>query len=149
MNRPLVKTTSETSDNLAGLAKAHAARESITPRSRIEQGLLDGPAADSDPDRSVLRDAGVGGRGLPPPHRKGDWARLREAAREGRRRSGSGRMSGGLPQERAAKGRSRTRSQMTSAAAITRKGVTPTLIACQPNHAWKPPEPTAVNEITV
>ena len=149
MNGPLVKTTSETSDLLAGRAKTHATRANITPRSQIERGLLDGPAADSDPDRFVLRDARVGAWGLQPPNRKGDWARLREAANPGGRRSGSAWMGGCLPHERAAKGRSRRRSQITSAAATTRKGVTPTLIACQPNHAWKPPEPTAVNEITV
>lgn len=79
-----MKTTIEISDDLARLAKAHAARENVTLRSLVERGLRMALRADSDRERFVPRDASVGGRGLQPPHREGDWARIRELAYEGR-----------------------------------------------------------------
>ena len=79
-----MKTTIEIADDLAQLAKAHAARENITLRSLVERGLRLALRADGERERFVLRDASVGGRGLQPPFREGDWARVRESAYEGR-----------------------------------------------------------------
>ena len=79
-----MKTTIEISDDLATMAKAHAARENITLRSLIERGLRLALRADGDTDRFVMKDTSVGGRGVQPPHREGDWARIRESAYEDR-----------------------------------------------------------------
>lgn len=78
-----MKTTIEISDDLARLAKAHAARENITLRSLIERGLRLALHADGQHEDFKLRDARVEGRGLQPPYRDADWARIREAAYEG------------------------------------------------------------------
>ena len=74
-----MKTTIEIADDLAAMAKAHAARENITLRSLVERGLRMALRADGDRDHFVMRDASVGGRGLQPPYRDGDWTRIREA----------------------------------------------------------------------
>ena len=79
-----MKTTIEIADDLARLAKAHAARENITLRSLVERGLRMALRADCDRERFVMRDASVAGRGLQAPYREGDWARIRESAYEGR-----------------------------------------------------------------
>ena len=79
-----MKTTIEISDELARLAKAHAARENITLRSLIERGLRLALRADEPREGFRLRDASVGGRGLQPRYRDAEWARIREAAYEGR-----------------------------------------------------------------
>ncbi len=84
MWRPILKTTIEIADDLARMAKAHAARENITLRSLIERGLRLALRADAERDSFKLRDASVGGRGLQPPFHEGDWARIRESAYEGR-----------------------------------------------------------------
>ncbi len=76
----MLKTTIEIADELARLAQAHAARENITLRSLTERGPHLAPREDGVRDRFVMRDASVGGRGLQPPWREGDWARIREAA---------------------------------------------------------------------
>lgn len=81
---PILKTTIEIADELARMAKAHAARENITLRSLIEYGLRLALRADGHQHRFKLKDASVGGRGLQPPYREADWARIREAAYEGR-----------------------------------------------------------------
>ena len=54
-------------------------RENITLRSLIERGLRLALRAESGQDRFELRDASVGGRGLRPPYRDADWARIRES----------------------------------------------------------------------
>ncbi|MDE0036919.1 MAG: DUF2191 domain-containing protein [Gammaproteobacteria bacterium] len=79
-----MKTTIEIADDLARKAKAHAARESTTLRSLIERGLRLAMRADGQPQRFVLRDASVAGRGLQPSYRDVDWPRIREAAYEDR-----------------------------------------------------------------
>ena len=79
-----MKTTIEISDDLARTAKAYAARENITLRSLIERGLRLVLRADSQRARFELRDASVDGRGLQPPYRDAEWARIRELAYEDR-----------------------------------------------------------------
>ena len=79
-----MKTTIEISDELARMAKAHAARENITLRALIERGLRLAVRADRHPRQFELRDASVGGRGLQPPYRDADWTRIREAVYEDR-----------------------------------------------------------------
>ena len=81
---PIVKTTIEISDDLARLAKAHAARENLTLRSLIERGLRLAWQADGQREGFRLRNASVGGQGVQPPYREAEWARIREAAYEGR-----------------------------------------------------------------
>lgn len=73
-----MKTTIEISDELAGKARAHAARENTTLRSLVERGLR--LAMRADPPLFSLPDASVTGRGLQPGYRDADWARIREAA---------------------------------------------------------------------
>ena len=84
MRRTTLKTTIEIADDLAGTAKAYAARENITLRSLIERGFRLVLRVDSQRDRFKLRDASVGGRGLQPLYRDAEWARLRESAYEDR-----------------------------------------------------------------
>jgi len=80
-----LKTTIEISDELARMAKTHAARENMTLRALIEHGLrLALRAADGHQDRFRLRDASVGGRGLQAQFRDADWAHIREAVYEDR-----------------------------------------------------------------
>lgn len=81
---PILKTTIEISDELARIAKAHAARENITLRALIERGLRLALRADRHPRQFELRDASVSGRGLQAPYRDADWARIREAVYEDR-----------------------------------------------------------------
>ena len=81
---PVLKTTIEIGDELARMAKAHAARENITLRALIEHGLRLALRSDGDQSRFKLRDASVGGRGLQPRFRDADWARIREAVYEDR-----------------------------------------------------------------
>ena len=79
-----MKTTIEIADELARMAKAHAARENITLRALIEHGLRLALRSDGDGGRFKLRDASVGDRGLQPPFRDADWARMRDAVYEDR-----------------------------------------------------------------
>ena len=79
-----MKTTIEISDELARLAKAHAARENETLRSLVERGLRMVLHAANRDDKFELRDASVGGRGLQPPFRDVEWRRMLEAAYKGR-----------------------------------------------------------------
>ena len=79
-----MKTTIEISDELARIAKAHAAKENITLRALIERGLRLALRADRHPRRFELRDASVSGRGPQAPYRDADWVRIREAVYEDR-----------------------------------------------------------------
>ena len=79
-----MKTTIEIADELAAMAKAHAARENITLRALIERGLRLALRSDGEQGQFKLRDASVGGRGPQPRFRDADWARLREAVYEDR-----------------------------------------------------------------
>jgi len=79
-----VKTTIEIADDLARVAKEHAARENITLRELFERGLRMAMRADRENAGFKLRDASVGGRGLQPEYRDADWSRIRAAIYEGR-----------------------------------------------------------------
>ena len=79
-----MKTTIEIADELARVAKAHAAGENITLRALVERGLRLALRSDGDRGRFELRDASVGGRGLQPQFRDAEWARIREAVYEDR-----------------------------------------------------------------
>ena len=81
---PILKTTIELSDELARMAKAHAARENITLRALIERGLRLALRADRHPRQFELRNVSVSGRGLQSQFRDADWARIREAVYEAR-----------------------------------------------------------------
>ncbi len=75
-----MKITLEIADDLARTTKAYAARENITLNALIERGLRLMLRADSHRNRVKLRDASVDGRGLQPPYRHAEWARIRESA---------------------------------------------------------------------
>jgi len=80
-----MKTTVEISDALLEETKKIAAREDVTVRTLIEQGLRQVIAQrkqKSGPFR--LRDASFGGQGLSAEARAAGWERLRELAYEGR-----------------------------------------------------------------
>lgn len=79
-----MKTTIEIADDLARMAKEHAARENITLRELFERGLRMAIRADRESAGFKLRDASVGGRGLQPEFRDADWSRIRAAVYEGR-----------------------------------------------------------------
>ena len=81
---PVLKTTIELSDELAKVAKAHAAKEKTTLRTLIERGLRLVLKADCVEEPFTLRDASVGGRGLQPHYRDADWSTIRESIYEGR-----------------------------------------------------------------
>lgn len=81
---PKVKTTVEISDELASEARAFAARENVTLRALVERGLRLALHSRDQNDALRLRSANVGGRGLQPPFCDSDWARIRDAAYEGR-----------------------------------------------------------------
>ncbi len=79
-----MKTTIEISDELAAQAKAFAARERLTLRAVIEQGIRRVLREARVTERFELRDASVGGNGLQPDYGESDWARIRDAAYKGR-----------------------------------------------------------------
>lgn len=81
---PILKTTIEIADDLAAMAKAHAAKEHTTLRALVERGLRMAIKLDAPERRFVLRDASVSGRGLQAGFRHADWAAVREAAYEDR-----------------------------------------------------------------
>lgn len=79
-----MKTTVEIPDALFAEAKRVAAEEGTTLRELVEAGLREVVQRRRRPRPFRLRDAGLGGRGLRPEFAGGDWARLRDAAYEGR-----------------------------------------------------------------
>ena len=79
-----MKTTIEITDELARLAKAHAASKNTTLRALVEHGLRLALRFDGARSPFKLRDASVGGRGLQPQFRDADWTRIREAVYEDR-----------------------------------------------------------------
>ncbi|HEV8244263.1 MAG TPA: hypothetical protein VGP93_00710 [Polyangiaceae bacterium] len=80
-----MKTTVEIPAQLLREARALAAREGTTLRALVEAGLRTVIADRRHPTKPlVVRDARFHGRGLQPEFRDGDWARLRNAAYEGR-----------------------------------------------------------------
>lgn len=79
-----MKTTVEISDSLLAQAKKVAAREQTTLRELIELGLREILKQKSKAKPFKLRDASVGGGGLTPEFQGADFARILEAAYEGR-----------------------------------------------------------------
>lgn len=79
----IVKTTVEISDALLQEARRVAAREQITLRELVEQGLRRSLDERSQPRRFRLRRASFKGRGLRA-EVSGSWERLRDQAYEGR-----------------------------------------------------------------
>lgn len=79
-----MKTTVEIPDALFAEAKRVAAEEGTTLRELVEAGLREVVQRRRRPRPFRLRDAGLDGRGLRPEFAGGDWARLRDAAYEGR-----------------------------------------------------------------
>jgi hypothetical protein len=80
-----MKTTLDISDPLLNEARKVARREETTLRALVEQGLrrILGERKKPRPPFK-LRDASVGGDGLQPEFRDGDWDRIRDAIYEGR-----------------------------------------------------------------
>jgi hypothetical protein len=80
-----MKTTVEISEALLAAARQEAEREGTTLRALLEDGLrrvlADRNKARGKPFR--LRDASVGGKGLQPGVREGDWASMRDRVYEG------------------------------------------------------------------
>ncbi len=80
-----MKTTIDIADPLIGEIKQIAAREGVTLRQLVEEGLRLVLERRSQPvDIFRLRDASVDGEGIRPGLVEGDWASLREAIYEGR-----------------------------------------------------------------
>ena len=80
-----MKTTVEISDALLEETKKIAAREDVTVRALIEQGLRQVVAQRKQKHGAfTLRDASFGGQGLSSEARAAGWERLREFAYEGR-----------------------------------------------------------------
>ena len=78
-----MKTTIELSDDLASRAKAYAARQGITLRAVVEQGIRQVLSEDRRRPGFQLRDASVGGKGMQPEFQDGDWSKIRAAIYEG------------------------------------------------------------------
>lgn len=80
-----MKTTVEISDALLDETKKIAAREDVTVRTLIEQGLRQVIAQRKQKQGPfTLRDASFDGQGLSPEARAAGWERLRELGYEGR-----------------------------------------------------------------
>lgn len=79
-----MKTTIVISEPLLAEAKRLAAREGLTLRALVEEGLRDAIARRAGRQRFTLRRASFRGRGLKPGVVEGDWGRIRDAIYEGR-----------------------------------------------------------------
>ena len=79
-----MKTTVEISDQLAKKARAYAAKQKITLRALIEQGIQGVLRESRSRGAFALRDASVGGNGLQKDYQGADWGKIREAAYKGR-----------------------------------------------------------------
>ena len=79
-----MKTTVELSDALLAEARKIAAREGVTVRTLIEQGLRHALSQRRQHGRFRLRKATFKGRGLSATARGAGWEQLRELAYEGR-----------------------------------------------------------------
>lgn len=79
-----MKTTLDISDPLLEQAKAIAARDGVTLRSLVEQGLQAVLAEKEFASPYQLRDASVTGQGLNPEFAHADWPAIRDMAYEGR-----------------------------------------------------------------
>lgn len=79
-----MKTTVEISDALLVEARKIAAREGMTVRTLIEQGLRHALAGHTKRGHFKLRKASFKGRGLSASVRVASWQQLRELAYEGR-----------------------------------------------------------------
>ena len=79
-----MKTTVELSDALLAEARKIAAREGVTVRTLIEQGLRQALAQRTQHGQFRLRKASFKGRGLSASARGADWEQLRVLAYAGR-----------------------------------------------------------------
>ena len=79
-----MKTTVDISDDLLHRAKNLAARQGITLRALIEDGLREVLRRRARRDRFTLRDAGVNGRGPRAGMSEGDWEAIRDEIYGGR-----------------------------------------------------------------
>ena len=79
-----MKTTVELSDALLAEARKIAAREGVTVRTLIEQGLRQALAQRKQHAQFRLRKASFKGRGLSASARSADWEQLLELAYAGR-----------------------------------------------------------------
>lgn len=79
-----MKTTIEISDPLFAEAKKLAAREGVTVRELVEQGLRDIVKRRGRPVKFTLRKASFKGKGLTPDAKGRSWEEIRELAYTGR-----------------------------------------------------------------
>jgi hypothetical protein len=79
-----MRTTVDVNDELLAQAKDVARRDGVTLREVFETALRSEIARRSQDGRFALRDASFGGDGLQPEFADATWARLRDAAYEGR-----------------------------------------------------------------
>jgi len=79
-----MKTTIEIADALLNDARKLAAREGVTLRALVERGLSRVIRDSRKPASFRLRHAAFKGRGLQPAFRDASWAKIAEAAYEGR-----------------------------------------------------------------
>ena len=81
---PHMKTTIEISDAVLEEAKRVAAKEGVSLRDLVEEGLRRALSERDQQRPFELRDASVGGRGLQPGITPGSWDQLRDLIYEGR-----------------------------------------------------------------
>ena len=79
-----MKTTIELSDALLTEAKKVAARDGVTLRTLVEQGLRHAVDQRRQRGQFRLRNAAFKGRGLSPDARDAGWEKIRDLAYEGR-----------------------------------------------------------------
>jgi hypothetical protein len=79
-----MRTTVDVNDELLAQAKDVARRDGVTLREVFETALRSEIARRSQEAGFTLRDASFGGDGLQPEFADATWARLRDAAYEGR-----------------------------------------------------------------
>ena len=79
-----MKTTIEISDPLFAEAKKLAAREGVTVRELVEQGLREIVRNRMRPTKFKLRDVSFKGKGLSPNAKGLSWVQIRELAYAGR-----------------------------------------------------------------
>jgi hypothetical protein len=79
-----MKTTVEIPDALLSAARRAAARDGVTVRALVIEGLHRVLDSRKNGARFALRDVSFAGEGLHPDVADGSWARLRDLAYEGR-----------------------------------------------------------------
>ena len=79
-----MKTTVDIADDLLNRAKALAARQDVTLRTLIEEGLRVVLRQRARDDKFTLRDSAVDGRGTQTGITEGDWETIRDVIYGGR-----------------------------------------------------------------